>query len=202
MIFKSFISKYLNEDSIEDIVFHSWSIIIKDSFKAIWLLAILYAIFYVLNYYISREFLPRIFGILWASILVNYWVDAFDKWIDCIVLTKSGITFFARDKYFKYKTDFFGRDSIEAISHLQKSFWDKLFVKWDLKITLSHEIVYSFEDVSNPKKKAKKIIQLKEKFLKKIPENNLEKANIDPEHLGILSEALSEVIKEYLEKKD
>lgn len=202
MILKTFITQYLNEDSVEDVIFHSWSILIKDSLRTIALLVIFYGIFYVLDSYIQRQLLPRIFGAIGAIFLIKFGIDAFDKWVDCIVLTKNGITFFAWDGMFKYKTDFFGRDSIETISHQQNTFWDKLFLRGDIKIVLDHEITYEFEQVTTPKKQVKKIMKLKDQYLaKKEKEEDEQTTNIDHDQIWILSEALSDVIKEYLEKK-
>lgn len=202
MILKTFITQYLNEDNVEDIIFHSGSIIIKDSLRTILLLAIFYWIFYVINPYIQRHLLPWIFGIIWAIFLIKFGIDAFDKWVDCIVLNKKWITFFAWDGMFKYKTDFFGRDTIETISHQQNTFWDKLFMRWDIKIVLDHEITYEFEQVTSPKKQVRKIMKLKDHYLaKKEKEEDEQTSNIDHDQIWILSDALSDVIKEYLEKK-
>lgn len=203
MILKTFIKQYLNEDNVEDIIFHSWSIIIKDSIRTIWLLLIFYWIFYTLNHYIQRNFLPRIFWIFGVFLLIKFGINAFDKWVDCIILTKKWMTFFAWDGVFKYKTDFFGRDNIETISHQQNTFWDKLFIRGDIKIILDHEIVYDFEQVTSPKKQVKKIMKLKDQYLakKEKDEDEILTNNIDHDQIWVLSEALSDVIKEYLEKK-
>lgn len=200
MILKSFITQYLHEDSVEDIIFHSWIIIIKDSLKIIGLLGLFYAIFYVFNIYIQIPLLPWIFGLIWAIFLIKFGIDAFDKGIDCIVLNKKWITFFAWDGIFKYKTDFFARDSIETISHQQNTFWDKLFAKGDIKIVLDHEIVYDFEQVTKPKKQVKKIIKLKDQYLAKKELEENYNAKVDHNQIWGLSEALSDVIKDYLEK--
>ncbi len=202
MILKTFITQYLNEDNVEDIIFHSGSIIIKDSLRTIGLLIIFYWIFYVINPYIQRHLLSWIFWIIWAVFLIKFGIDVFDKWVDCIVLNKNGITFFAWDGMFKYKTDFFGRDTIETISHQQNTFWDKLFMRWDIKIVLDHEITYEFEQVTSPKKQVKKIMKFKDQYLaRKEKEEDEQTSNIDHDQIWILSEALSDVIKEYLEKK-
>lgn len=202
MILKTFITQYLNENNVEDIIFHSGSIIIKDTIRTIWLLVIFYWIFYVLDYYIQRHLLPWVFWIIWIIFLLKFGIDAFNKWVDCIVLTKHGITFFARDGVFKYKTEFFGRDTIETISHQQNTFWDKLFLRWDIRIQLDHAITYDFEQVTNPKKYVKKIMKLKDKYLaKKEQEEDEQITNIDHDQIWVLSEALSDVIKEYLVKK-
>lgn len=128
-------------------------------------------------------------------------MDAFDKLVDCIVLSKRWITFFARDSLFKYKTEFFWRDTIETISHQQNTFWDKLFIRWNIKIQLDHTITYDFENVTNPKKYVKKIMKLKDQYITQKWYNKTPKNEIDSNQIWILSEALSDAIKEYLEKK-
>ncbi len=134
--------------------------------------------------------------------LTKFGIDAFNKGVDCIILSKQGITFFARDGIWKYKTEFFWWDSIETITHQQNTFRDKIFLKWDIKIVLDHEITYEFEQVSSPKKQVRKIIKLKDQYLaKKEKEEDEQTSNIDHDQIWILSEALSDVIKEYLEKK-
>lgn len=202
MILKSFITQYINEEGVEDIIFHSWSIILKDTLRTLLLLAIFSLIFYILNNSIHWHLLPWIFWAIWAIVLIKFGTDVFNKGVDCIVLSKQWITFFARDWVRKYKTEFFWRDSIETISHQQNTFWDKLFMRGDIKIILDHEITYEFEQVTSPKKQVKKIMKLKDQYLaKKEVEEEKSTSNIDHEHINILSEALSDVIKEYLEKK-
>lgn len=132
---------------------------------------------------------------------MKFGIDIFNKGVDCIVLSKQWITFFARDGVFKYKTEFFGRDSIETISHQQNTFRDKLFLRGDIKIVLDHEITYEFEQVTTPKKQVKKIMKLKDQYLAKKEYEEDSQSNIDHDQIWILSDALSDVIKEYLEKK-
>lgn len=205
MILKTFLSQYVNEENVKDIIFHSGSIIIKSSLKTIILLGILYAIYYWLQPYIHWHMLPWIFWLIWIGILIKYAITFFDKAVDCIILSNDGITFFARDWLYKYKTDFFWWDSIETISHQQNSFRDKILIKWDLKIQLEHEITYEFEEVNIPKKQAKKILKLKNKHNEKKDNEqrpNIHHSGLEKEEVSILSEALSDVIKDYLDKKN
>lgn len=204
MILKTFLSQYINEEDVKDIIFHSGNIIIKDTFKTIIFLGILYGLYYWLNSYIHWPMLPWIFWIIGILILIKYAITFFDKAVDCIILSDDGITFFSRDWLYKYKTDFFWRDSIETISHQQNSFRDKLFVKWDLKIQLEHEIMFDFEEVSMPKKQAKKIMKLKNKHDDQKEEEpiSLHHSGLEKDEVSILSEALSDVIKDYLDKKN
>ncbi len=202
MILKNFFSQYINEDSVEDIVFHNWSIIFKDSIRTIILLAILFCIYFLLKDYIQQPFFKRIFIGLGILLLIKYSTDIFNKIIDCIILSKQWITFFSRDGIRKNKTEFFWRDAIETISHEQKTFWDKIFLKGNIKIQLDHGITYDFEQVNMPKKQIKKIMKLKENAIKQKTYLDPKQPETNNEQISLLTEVLSDVIKEYLEKKE
>lgn len=104
-----------------------------------------------------------------------------------------------REGLFDYKTDFFERSKIEAVSHNQNSFWDKIFAKWDLIIKLEHGVEYPFENINFPQKQADKIMKYKTQFA---PTNISDvAAPIADEKMAIIAEALSEVVKEYIDKK-
>ena len=96
---------------------------------------------------------------------------------------------------FSYKTDFFEWNKIEAVSHSQTGMRDNILAKGDIVIKLENGIEYTFDNVSNPKKQVKNLMMLKDKHGAK--DNN--KKDID--QFAILTEALSEVVKEYLDKK-
>ncbi len=99
---------------------------------------------------------------------------------------------------FDHKTDFFERDKIEAISHNQNSFWDKLFAKGDLLIKLEHWVEYPFENINFPQRQAEKIMRYKSQFSQIQPTEN---TSLGDEKMAIIAEALSEVVKEYMDKK-
>lgn len=104
-----------------------------------------------------------------------------------------------REWLFDYKTDFFERSKIEAVSHNQNSFWDKVFARWDLLIKLEHGVEYPFEDINFPQKQAEKIMKYKTQFS---PTNITDTpVPIADEKMAIIAEALSEVVKEYIDKK-
>lgn len=104
-----------------------------------------------------------------------------------------------REWLFDYKTDFFERDKIETVSHTQNSIWDKLFAKGDLIIKLEHDVEYPFENVDSPQKQVAKILKLKNQFWLGV---SIEKTNpITDDKMAIIAEALSEVVKEYMDKK-
>lgn len=43
-----------------------------------------------------------------------------------------------REGLFEYKTDFFDWTTIQTVSHTQNSFWDKVFARGDITLTLEH----------------------------------------------------------------
>ncbi len=105
-----------------------------------------------------------------------------------------------REGLFDYKTDFFEWDKIEAISHTQENFWDKIFSRGDLLIKLEHGVEYPFEDVIYPKTQAEKIMKFKHQFTPDTLGSSSDPA-IKDEKMAIIAEALSEVVKEYMDKK-
>jgi len=104
-----------------------------------------------------------------------------------------------REWLFEYKTDFFERSKIETVSHNQNSFRDKLFSKGDLVIKLEHDVEYPFENINSPQKQVNKILKLKTQFSLKNPVDK--STTINDEKMSIIAEALSEVVKEYMDKK-
>lgn len=114
-------------------------------------------------------------------------------------MTDKGITLFMREGLFDYKTDFFEWEKIEAISHNQNSFRDKVFARGDLIIRLDHGVEYPFENINFPQKQAEKIQKYKTQFSVELPETS--PSPITDDKMAIIAEALSEVVKEYMDKK-
>lgn len=106
---------------------------------------------------------------------------------------------FMREWLFEYKTDFFERSKIETVSHNQNSFWDKLFSKGDLVIKLEHEIEYPFDNIDSPQRQVDKILKLKNQHWLLVP--NDKGISLGDDKMAIIAEALSEVVKEYMDKK-
>jgi len=107
-----------------------------------------------------------------------------------------------REGLTKYKTDFFDREKIQTVSHTQNSWRDKLFSRGDLVIRLEHEIEFPFENVTNPSKQVTKILHMKEKHLAGKKSEDDVNSKLDTDKMSILNEALLEVVKEYLGKKN
>jgi len=106
---------------------------------------------------------------------------------------------FMREGIFEYKTDFFERSTIETVMHTQDSFWDKVFGKGDISVTINHAITFSFDNVPDPRKKARLIQQGQEKHGIRIEHDQ----DPNPSHpdYSVLMEALGEVVQEYVQKK-
>jgi len=114
-------------------------------------------------------------------------------------MTDKGITLFMWEWLFDYTTDFFERNKIEAISHNQNSFRDKLFAKGDLIIKLEHGVEYPFENINFPQRQAEKIQKYKDQFATLVLQDT--SVALTDDKMAIIAEALSEVVKEYMTKK-
>lgn len=116
-------------------------------------------------------------------------------------MTNTWITIYLWEGLLEYKTDHFDRNTIETISFNQKWIWDKIFMKWDILITLDHGIEYPFDDISKPKKQVDLIMNLKSRFTAPA-QSESENSELDSKKLDILIEALWEVVKEYIDKNN
>ena len=197
MIRKAIIKKHINTSEIHHVVGHNGSVFFKILFKYFCYLAVLLIIFLLLDRYLTWPYLHRVFAWLWLILFVKFCIDFCDIYLDCLVMTDSWVTLYLREWLLEYKTDHFDRNTIETISFNQKWFRDRLFMKWDITITLDHGIEYPFEDISNPKKQVDKILQLKGRFTVPVPEEDKE---LEWKKFDILVEALWEVVKDYIDK--
>lgn len=107
----------------------------------------------------------------------------------------------------EYKTEYFDRDKVVKISHNQQWFRDKVLQRWDIIINLEQWIEFPFENVTSPKKQVDKIMRLKNYYA--VHKDHEEEADSSQEtswyedpKFNILVEALSEVVKDYIDKKD
>ena len=69
-------------------------------------------------------------------------------------------------------------------------------------IILEFDTEFPFADISAPKKQAGKLTVLKESFLTKQKQTIEKDLSDDNERFNILVEAMSEVVKEYMEKNN
>ena len=59
---------------------------------------------------------------------------------------------------------------------------------------------FPFADVSNPKKQVSKLISLKEQFMERQKQVIEKDLHADDQRFNVLVEAMSEVVKDYLDK--
>lgn len=199
MLRKQIMKRYVQVEEIFHVIWHNASVFIVMTIRTLIFLLVLYVLFVVLDKYIIWEYLPWFFGALGILFFIKYIIDFLNVYLDWLILSEGGITMFMREWLFEYKTDFFEWDKIETVSHNQNSFWDKLFSKGDLVIVLEHGIEYPFENINAPQKQAEKILKYKTNFSLNTPSDVSNSLN--DEKMSIIAEALSEVVKEYMDKK-
>lgn len=127
-------------------------------------------------------------------------MDFLNLYLDCLILSKDHAILFLREGWLEYKTEFFSRNKINTISSSQNGLRNKIRGKGDIVIKLEFDTEFPFSDVSNPKKQVAKLIALKEQFMerqKHVVERDLKN---DDQRFNVLVEAMSEVVKDYLEK--
>lgn len=201
------IKKYVNASDIQWIIGHSPVVHLKE---AIIMLSLLF-LFYV-AYAVIKNLLPD----LYTSIPVHYWdrgmgiigIFLFIKWVldflnlylDCLILSKDHAILFLREGRLEYKTEFFSWNKINTISSSQNGIRNKIWSVGDIVIKLEFDTEFPFADVTNPKKQVSKLITLKEQFMerqKQVIEKDLHE---DDQRFNVLVEAMSEVVKDYLDK--
>lgn len=201
------IKKYVNTSDIQWIIGHSPVVHLKE---AIIMLSLLF-LFYV-AYAVIKNLLPD----LYTSISVHYWdrgmgiigIFLFIKWVldflnlylDCLILSKDHAILFLREGRLEYKTEFFSWNKINTISSSQNGIRNKIWSVGDIVIKLEFDTEFPFADVTNPKKQVSKLITLKEQFMerqKQVIEKDLHE---DDQRFNVLVEAMSEVVKDYLDK--
>ncbi len=202
MLRNALIKKYVNAKDIERIIGHSSTVYLKRSILTIVLLFVVFIIFSLLNHTSPAEYWKWIFGGIWLLLFAKRAIDFLDAYLDCLILTKDSVILFLREGLLEYKTEVFSRNKITTISRNQNWLWDKLFGKGDLLIKLEFDTEFPFADISAPKKQAGKLTVLKESFLTKQKQTIEKDLSDDNERFNILVEAMSEVVKEYMEKNN
>ncbi len=191
--------KYIGFDTVFHVIWHNGSVFIQFTLRTLLFLLVLYVVFVFLDKYIVWPYLPWIFGGIGIGFFIKYIIDFLNIYLDWLILSERGITMFMRAWIFEYKTDFFERNKIEAVSHTQNSFWDKIFFRGDLVIRLEHGIEYPFNNINSPQKQVEKIMKYKLQSVSLFPVDK--SIAIADDKMAIIAEALSEVVKEYMEKK-
>ncbi len=202
MLRNALIKKYVNAKDIERIIGHSSTVYLKRSILTIVLLFVVFIIFSLLNRTSPAEYWKWIFGGIWLLLFAKRAIDFLDAYLDCLILTKDSVILFLREGLLEYKTEVFSRNKITTISRNQNWLWDKLFGKGDLLIKLEFDTEFPFADISAPKKQAGKLTVLKESFLTKQKQTIEKDLSDDNERFNVLVEAMSEVVKEYMEKNN
>lgn len=202
MLRNALIKKYVNAKDIERIIGHSSTVYLKRSILTVVLLFVVFIIFSLLNHTSPAEYWKWIFGGIWLLLFAKRAIDFLDAYLDCLILTKDSVILFLREGLLEYKTEVFSRNKITTISRNQNWLWDKLFGKGDLLIKLEFDTEFPFADISAPKKQAGKLTVLKESFLTKQKQTIEKDLSDDNERFNVLVEAMSEVVKEYMEKNN
>lgn len=201
------IKKYVNTSDIQWIIGHSPVVHLKE---AIIMLSLLF-LFYVAYAWIKRYF-PDVYnlmppqywdrgmGIIWVFLFIKRVLDFLNLYLDCLILSKDHAILFLREGRLEYKTEFFSWNKINTISSSQNGIRNKIWSVGDIVIKLEFDTEFPFADVTNPKKQVSKLITLKEQFMerqKQVIEKDLHE---DDQRFNVLVEAMSEVVKDYLDK--
>lgn len=200
MIRKAIIKKNINTSEIHHVIGHNGSVFFKLFLIYFLVLAWFVLIYLVLDRYIDWKYLKRIFALLGLIALVKFCLDFFDLYLDSLVLVDTGIILYLWEWLLEYKTESFDRNKVESIEFNQKWIRDKLFIKWDITIRLEHGIEFPFENVSNPKRQAEKILQYKKRFT--VPVIPVDPTTENEKKFDLLVEALWWVVKDYMEKNN
>lgn len=123
------IKSYINGNHPDYVIGHSSSMFIKPTLVTILLLFVLYGVYSVVEHYRTHPYLLWIFVVLGVLLLIKHTIDFFNFYLDCLVLSPTGMTLFMWEGLFEYKTDFFERHTIETVSHTQDSIRDRIFNK-------------------------------------------------------------------------
>lgn len=210
---------YLRHFDIVDVIPHHWSIHISTLLlysSIVWALLLAY---YFLSDLIVHDTMRIMWTVVWVVVYAFFFVDLCDKYLDALVVTKSGLVHFNWEHIFKHKTSSFQRLSIEKISEEKTSFWDTLLNRGDLRITLEDR-TYFFEKIGSPAAQVGKILRYRQQSTQWGPqaENHMPHSGSSVSTLSwwsggsgssdthdvnneILMEALSEVIMDYIDKK-
>ena len=200
MIRKAIIKRNINTSEIHHVIWHNGSVFFKIFLIYLWILALLILLFLILDRYVVRPYLKRVFAWAWFIALFKFCLDFFDLYLDSVVLIDTGIVLYLWEWLLEYKTETFDRDKIESVWFNQKWLWDKIFMRWDITIRLEHGVDFPFENVTNPKKQAAKILQYKNRF--GVPVVEVEDEALDSKKFDILVEALGGVVKDYMDRNN
>ena len=195
------IKRYVDTKDIQRVIGHSSVVHVKRAIVMIALLFVLYVIFALLDKTTPAEYRKRIFWVMGLALFAKWTIDFLNSYLDCLILSKDSLTLFLWEGLLEYKTEVFSRNKITTISRSQNGISDKLFAKGDLLIKLEFDTEFPFTDIDAPKKQLWKLMMLKESFLTRQKKQIEQDLSEDNERFNVLVEAMSEVVKEYMDKK-
>lgn len=207
MLRTTLIKKYVNTSDIQWIIGHSPMVYLKEATIMLLLLFLLYGTYVIIKTIPSiYDTMPHpywdwIAGGLGLLLFIKRALDFLNLYLDCLILSKEHAVLFLWEGFLEYKTEFFSWNKINTISSSQNGLRNKIRSKGDILIKLEFDTEFPFADVSDPKKQVAKLITLKEQFMarqKQIVEKDLHE---DDQRFNVLVEAMSEVVKEYLDRK-
>lgn len=198
MLRKAIIKKNINTSEIHHVIGHNGSVFFKNFLIYFLILSGLLLLYLVLDRYIDRIYLKRMFGLAWIVALISFCLKFFDLYLDALVLVDTWIILYLWEWLLEYKTESFEWNKVESIEFNQKWIRDKIFMKWDITIRLEHWIEFPFENVSNPKRQAEKIHQYKKRFSVPIIQQDIDTEN--DKKFDILVDALWWVVRDYMER--
>ncbi len=201
------IKKYVNTSDIQWIIGHSPVVHLKEAIIMLSLLFLFYVAYaWIKRYFpdvynlMSAQYWDRGMGIIGIFLFIKWVLDFLNLYLDCLILSKDHAILFLREGRLEYKTEFFSWNKINTISSSQNGIRNKIWSVGDIVIKLEFDTEFPFADVTNPKKQVSKLITLKEQFMerqKQVIEKDLHE---DDQRFNVLVEAMSEVVKDYLDK--
>ena len=127
--------------------------------------------------------------------------DLFDDYLDTLLITDRWLAHVIWDNPFKHRVDTIERSSLETVSDYQENFWDTLFKKGHLKISLIEDD-YFFRDVKDPAISSTMILDYKEMIISKQRAALQPQVSQENDKYKLLVEALWEVVNDYVDRKD
>ena len=202
---KYVLNRYLSTSGDVKIIGHHGSIHMGIFVSSLLILILLWVIHSLLRYLIPtwNSIINVIIGWITLIIYIRFVIQFLNKYLDALVITSEGISVFEWEEFLSYRLQKFDWESIESITHLQHSLYDKVLWKWTIKITIDHWFVFTFHDIYQPHRIADMLREYKHSY----GSHTAQKDNLIDSHgneswekFEILVETLWEVIKDYMDK--
>ncbi len=201
---ESLIKSYLQDEEVYEVIWHDITVFLRIAIWYLLLLIVVRALWFVLHNSIwDSQILRRSATVVWLWIYLKGTLDLLDSYLDALLITNRWLLLFTWDWLFKQTVTNLQWVSTETIMYEQNSFWDTLFKKWDIRISVE-DMKYLFKEVWNPAEKVTQIVSWKEKILWRFhyTENENETESTEKDKYELLVEALWEVVTEYVDKKN